>query len=262
MKHLLRPLILLCLPVLLSACENGMLGPQEVSCLETRQTSSDGSSSEKVYNDNKITELRYLWEGNIWDYYTFKYGSDGRISESQYFNVHDNTKQVPDKITYNASDKWVKIRATNTTEDIFSYEAEYDNQNQIRKYTSSTERDGTVTVNYTVTYEWEGGNNTRRLFSSPTQQIVTKYDFDLNRENKRRKEQEKIAFLSSYVRHNKNMYQRWISTNTTDSTTTETVSEYTFQYNEQGYPTQLTYTNITDSGTPTVTETDFYYDCD
>lgn len=263
MKIRLHNLLLFCIPLLLMACEEGLFGePVAKPCLETRREDDTGLTVERVYNGNRIAEIRYYQNEEIRSYYAFSYGSNGRISESQYFNVAQNTEQPLQYISYNDKGKWIKTTIPYSNGDETTISIEYDNQNQIQELTSSTNRSGVDSVNYTYTYTWEAGNNTVRAYNSPTLSVVTQYEFDQNRENKRRKEQEKLAFLSTGMIHNKNMYRQSTFTVTTDSTTTETVNLYNFQYNEEGYPTHLTLTRTTDSGTPTIEESQYFYNCD
>lgn len=266
MKQFLRPLFLLCLPVLLVACEKDdpESDPKQVECLETRQTNSAGISSERVYNGDRIIELHTLRNGDLLRYYTFDYGSDGRISESHYVNVENESQNGSLTVSYNSGGKWVDARGTNSNGDTYIYEAEYDSQNQLKKFTYKTENDGNVTVYYTITYEWEGGNNTGRTFTSSTQQTVTRYEFDLDQENKRRQEQEKVAFLYTDVAYNKNMRERTVfsSTDLASGTTTETITKYDYAYNEAGYPTDATVTTTTGTATPTVSTTTIEYSCE
>lgn len=262
MKHLLQILLLFCFPLLLMACEEGLFGePVATPCLETRREDNTGLTVERIYNGNRIAEIRYYQDLVLSSYYAFSYGNDGRLSKSQYFNVAQNTESPPQQISYNDLGKWIKSTIPQSNGNVTTITIEYDNQNQIQELTSSTNRSGVDSVNYTYTYTWEAGNNTVRAYNSPTLNLVTHYEFDQNRENMRKKEQEKLAFLSTGFIHNKNMYRQSTFTVTTDSTTNETVSLYNFQYNEEGYPIQLTLTRTTNYGTPTVEESLFFYDC-
>lgn len=268
MKFCYRILLFLFVPVLLSACEEGVFGPRQISCLEYRRTSRSNSSTsenttEREYEGNRLVQTINSANGTPLSRYTFTYGSDGRISEIQLFSGQNSTPQVPYKVSYNEKGKWVSFRSTNTTGNIAIFEAEYNSQNQIQKYTSSTDRAGVKTVNYTITYEWEGGNNTVVTFVSPTFRQVIRNEFDLSQENKSRKEQEKTAFLSNSVAHNRNMLRRSTSSVTTLTTgvTTQTVSDYSFEYNEAGYPERHTRTTTTGTATPTVVTTTYEYSC-
>ncbi len=153
---------------------------------------------------------------------------------------------------------------TGASGNAYYYEAEYNDQNQIKKLTYSTNRGGTVTINYTIPYEWEGGNNTVYTYNSPTSRQVSRYEFDLDKENKQRKEQEQLAFLSNSVAHNKNMVKRLVntSTNLITGATTETIHQYNYQYNDKGFPTQLTRTSTTGTAAPSVNTTNYEYTCD
>lgn len=265
MKHFLRLLLFLCLPLLLAACEEGAFGPRQLSCLETRQTSDTGSSIDKVYNnDKRITELHNVQNGEVRSYYLFTYGSDGRISESKFFDAVNSTELEPERITYNASGKWLKTTRTTAAGNTAIFEAEYNSQGQIQKLTSRTERAGAVTENYTINYEWMGGNNTVYTLVSPTIRRVIRYEFDMELENKRRQEQEKLAFFYASVGFNKNMYKRVTTTSTDLATnnTTETRTDYSYQLNENGYPVELTRTITTGTGTPSTATTYFEYSCD
>ncbi len=237
--------------------------PNETICQELRQSNKTGGSIEQIYESDRISEVQYFQNGNLLDYYRFTYGSDGRIEESQYVNEQTGTRQVPDRITYNDKGKWIEVRGTNPTGNIFFYEAEYNGQNQLTKYTAKMERAGTVTVRYTIDYEWIGGNNTVRTYVSPTQRTVTRYNFDLNKENKRRQDQEAIGFLSTVINFNKNMRTRtaFSSTDVASGTTTESVTEYSYEYNEAGYPSTATVTSAAAGAAPTVSTTTFEYSC-
>jgi hypothetical protein len=265
MKQLFRNILFLFLLFFLASCEEGVFGslqePGQQNCLEINQENSNGLAIERVYKNRRITEYRNYDRGNLQSYYAFTYGSGGRITESVFFNVVKNTQSPPDVITYNDQGKWVESSMTFPNGDVNSYFADYDSQNQIKTFTYTITKSGVSTTQFTVTYTWEGGNNIRRSYSSPTQQSVTQYVFDMERENKRRKEQEKISFLSSTVIYNKNMYARAVTTTTTATTTTERITEYDFQYNEYGYPISAMVTNTTGSGAPTLTTTYFDYTC-
>lgn len=267
MKHIIRLLISLCLPILFTACEEGVFGPRQVSCLEYRQTTRSGSNetvTEREYEDGKLTQFRQSTNGTTHSYFIFTYDNEGRISESQRTNPTNNAPLSVLRITYNARGKWIKVTIPNTDGSFSILEAEYNSQDQIQKFTSSTDRSGVKTINYTITYEWEGGNNTTYTFVSSSTRQVIQYEFDLARENKLRKEQEKLAFLFNAVAHNRNMSRRSTSTVTTLATgvTTQTISNNSYEYNEDGYPERLTRTNTTGTAAPVVTTTEFEYSCD
>ncbi|WP_210487876.1 hypothetical protein [Rufibacter aurantiacus] len=87
--------------------------------------------------------------------------------------------------------------------------------------------------------------------------------FDLNKENKRRQDQEAISFISSVINFNKNMRTRTIfsSTDLTSGLTTETVTEYSYQYNEAGYPTTASISTSTAGAATTTSTTTLEYSC-
>ncbi|WP_210487874.1 hypothetical protein [Rufibacter aurantiacus] len=166
MKQFLR--LLLWLPILLTACgEDLELQPNETICQELRQSTGTGSSVEQVFESDRISEVRYLQDGNTLGYYHFTYGSSGRIEESQYMDAKTGIAQVSDMITYNDKGKWTELRSTNTTGIIYFNEAEYNGQNQLIKYTAKMERSGTVSVRYTIDFEWVGGKTPSEPTSHP-----------------------------------------------------------------------------------------------
>lgn len=266
MKNLRQRLLLFCLPLLLMACEEGLFGlPLEgqSDCLEITQESNNGLTIERIYENRRITELRFMHYGELVNYFAFSYGEDGRINESQLIIVENNTEipQPPQRIFYHDNGKWSEVSTTYPNGNVTTNTAVYDNQGQIQKITSSTNKAGVISVNYTVTFTWEAGNNTVRTFTSPTNQVVSHYEFDPGQENRRQEEQEKLAFLTTGVEYNKNMYSQSVTTATTDTSYSETVSLYSYQFNEDGYPSHLTRNNTSDSGASTITETDFLYYC-
>ncbi|CAN5920992.1 hypothetical protein BH24BAC1_BH24BAC1_20400 [soil metagenome] len=262
MKKLLRNLLAFCLPLVLSSCEEGLFGPRRTNCLETEQVTNAGLLIQRIYERNRITEIQNVnRNGELQSFQEFTYDNDGRIVQSQNYNAQRNPTSLPLFITYNEKGKWAKTTSTNSAGVIFTSAASYNNQDQIIKYTSTTDRAGTITENYTIDYVWENGNNTLYTYVSPTQRAVVQYEFDLNQANMRRKDQEKTAFLSPSVAFNRNMLKRVTNTTTTGTTTATTVSDYTYEYNEQGYPVRLTRTANTNSGTPSTFVTDFSYDC-
>ena len=263
MKQLYKTLLFLCLPFFLASCEEGVFEPQPASeCLEIMQEDNAGNALEKVYEDQKIIRHRYLKDQSLQYYYTFIYGDGGRISEIQYFNAQDSPYAPSEFITYDDEGRWSKSTITNSNGDIITYSIEYDSQGQLQKITSSTNKAGIETQNYTVTYTWVGGNNVSRTYESAFQRQEIQYEFDLDQENKRRKEQMKLSFLSLAVAHNKNMFKHIRSVNTSGSTTTTTESAYDYEYDEEGYPQTLTRTTTVNSDAPSTSITNFTYDCD
>ncbi|AHM62687.1 hypothetical protein D770_22200 [Flammeovirgaceae bacterium 311] len=247
-----------------SACEgeDPELDDEVNECLEINQTSNTGYSYDKIYDGHRLMEQRTLFNGELLNYHIFDYGPEDHIIESELIDLRSGADYAPSRITYNSNGKWVENRAIYSTENWVSV-AEYDSQNQIKEYRFITEKDGTETVNYTVTYEWVGGNNTVRTFTSPTQRSVTRYEYDLQRDNLRREALENISFLTNVIAHNKNMRKRTVaaSTDLASNITTETVTDYEYEYNEAGYPTKVTVTNTMGTATPAVSVTNFSYSC-
>lgn len=266
MKHLLRPLVFILLPLLFSACEGEDPEPDDddepKECLEISQTSSSGHTYEKIYDGNRLMEQRTLFNGELLNYHIFEYGAEDHIIASELIDVRGGVDYAVSQISYNANGKWVENRAVYSTENWVAV-AEYDTQNQMKEYRFIIEKDGAETVNYTVDYEWVGGNNTVRNFTSPTQKFVMRYEYDLERANLRREALENVAFLSNVLAHNKNMRKRTVTTFTDLATevTTETVTEYAYEYDAAGYPTKVTVTNTTGTGTAAVSTTNFSYTC-
>ncbi|GHA65489.1 hypothetical protein [Pontibacter akesuensis] len=263
MKKRLQFLLFFCLPLLLASCEKGIFDPEpNAKCLELSQQDDAGWVIERVYDGRKVTEIRYFQNEELRYYYEFTYGSDGRVVKSQYVDTRNNTAYTPEIITYNEQGKWARSTFNNANGTVTEISVEYDSQSQIQKITSATTKDGTTTVNYTAIYTWENGNNVRRTYTSPTQQQVVQYAFDLDQHNKRRKEQEKYAFMSLAVAHNENMLRHVSSTTTTGATTVQSETEYSYTYNDEGYPTTLT-RYITSGANPAYTATTYFsYDCD
>lgn len=267
-EQLLRIFVFFCLSSLLASCEKGIFDPQPSSqlnsnCLETRQYDDAGQTIERVYDGRKVTKYQYLQYDTLRYYYDFTYDGNGRITKSQYVNALNPTAEyLPEMITYNDKGKWAKSTFTYPNGDITTQSVEYDNQDQIQKITSSTNKSDTTTVNFTATYTWVDGNNISRTYESPAQKTVVQYEFDLDQENKRRKEQEKLSFFSLAVAYNKNMYRRSTTTNTTGFTTTETVNEYNYELDEKGYPYRVTrITTGNNYSSPSSNTTYFEYDC-
>lgn len=110
MKQFIQQLFLFCLPLLLTACEEGLFGePVDVAlnCIEIQEEINTGLTIERVYDDSRITELRFLHHGNLVSYYAFTYNSEDRIHESQFFDVANNLEKAPQQIRYNDEGKWV-----------------------------------------------------------------------------------------------------------------------------------------------------------
>ena len=262
MKKLYRSLLFLCLPLALASCEEGVFEPQSANCLETKQEDNEGNAWEKVYDGQEISQQRYLKGQLLQYYYSYVYGDDGRVSEIQYLDAKDAPYAPSEFITYDEEGRWSKSTVTYPNGDVSIYSAEYDSQGQLQKITSSTNKSGTVTQNYTATYTWLNGNNVSRTYESASQRQETQYEFDLDQENKRRKEQKKVAFLSLAVAYNQNMFKRVKTVSTSGSTTTTTESVYDYEYNEEGYPSAVTRTTTVNSDASTTSTTTFLYDCD
>ena len=262
MKQLYQPLLFLCLLVAITSCEEGVFEPQPTDCLETMQGDNAGNAWEKVYDGQKIIQQRYLEYQSLQYYYSFIYGDGERISEVRYLDAQDAPYAPSELITYDEEGRWGKTTATHPNGDISTYAIEYDNQGQLQKITSSTNKAGTVIQNYTATYTWVNGNNVSRTYESDSQRQEIQYEFDLNQENKRRKEQKKLALLSLAVAYNQNMFTRVKTVSTSGSTTTTTESAYDYEYNEEGYPSSLTRTTTVNSDAPSTSITTFMYDCE
>jgi hypothetical protein len=262
MKQLYQVLLLLFLPLFLASCEEGVFEPQPAECLEVRQEDDAGNAWEKVYDGQEISQQRYLKDQSLQYYYSFVYGDDGRVSEIQYLDAQGAPYAPSEFITYDEEGRWSKSTVTYPNDDITTYSIEYDTQGQLQKITSSTDKSGTVTQNYTATYTWMNGNNVSRTYASASQQQEIQYEFDLDQENKRRKEQKKVAFLSLAVAYNQNMIKRVRTVTTSGSTKTITESAYDYEYNEEGYPSSLTRTTTVNSDAPSTSTTSFMYDCD
>ncbi|TXK50274.1 hypothetical protein FVR03_05120 [Pontibacter qinzhouensis] len=264
MKQNLHFFLLFGLLMLLTACEEGVLGPRQTVCLEVRQENNSGSTIDRQYNNQQLSEIYVLQNGNIQYYNQFFYNDKGQVIENQYYNLQNSNESPPEIISYNEKGNWIKSSSTYANGDEIYYIIEYNAQNQMKKLTSSSRRSGAVTLNFTIEYEWEGSNNVKRTYVSSAMRQVIVYEFDLNRQNKRRKEQEKIAFMSLTVAHNRNMYRRQTTTTTdiASGRVTETVSDFLYEYNSQGYPLQLTRTSTTNAAAPVTNTTSFYYDCE
>jgi hypothetical protein len=262
MKQLYKSLLLLLVPLILASCEEGVFEPQPVDCLEVKQEDDAGNAWEKVYDGQEIIQQRYLKDQSLQYYYSFIYGDDRRISEIQYLDTEGAPYSPSEFIAYDEEGRWSKSTVTYPNGDITTYSAEYDAQGQLRKITSSTDKSGTVTQNYTATYTWVDGNNVSRTYESASQRQEAQYEFNLDQENKRRKEQKKIAFLSLAVAYNQNMITRVRTVTTSGSTETRTESTYNYAYNEEGYPSSLTRTTTVNSDASSTSITSFLYDCD
>ncbi|MFT2008086.1 hypothetical protein ACMA1I_05375 [Pontibacter sp. 13R65] len=264
MKQNLQFFLLFGLLFTLAACEEGVLGPRQPFCQEERQENSNGSSFDRFYNNDRITDLYASANGNLLYYHQFTYDDKGRVIENNYHDMQNNTVSPPEIIAYDEKGNWVKSTVTYSNGNEVFYTIEYDAQNQMKKLTSSSKRAGAVSVNFTIDYDWEGGNNVKRTYISSVMRQEITYEFDLSRQNKRRKEQEKLAFLSLAVAHNRNMYRKYttISTDIASGAVTSTVQNFEYEYNSQGYPIQLTRTTTTNSASPVTTTTLFHYSCE
>ncbi|MHA6248490.1 hypothetical protein ACXYMU_11175 [Pontibacter sp. CAU 1760] len=262
MRQLSRVILLLCLPLLFFSCEDGLLETQTSKCLETSQWDDQGWRIERTYDGRKITKLEYFYNDELQYYYEYTYGSGSRIVQSQYYNAKNNTVGTPEVITYNDKGKWAKSTFTSTNGRVTTQSVEYDDQDRIQKITSVTDNSGTITNNFTITYTWAGGNNTGYTYTTATSETVAKYEFNLDQENKRRKEQEKTSFMSLAIPYNQNMLKRSEATTTTGATTTKRVIEYNYELDEKGYPYRLTRTiSGTSYASPITDVTEFEFDC-
>lgn len=262
-NHSFRIFILFSLPLVFTSCEKGLFDPQPLStCLETRQYDEFERAIERKYDGKKITRYQVLKNNELQYYYDFTYDNNGRIIKSQHVNALNGNESTPQMITYNDAGKWIKSTYTFPNGDVSTRSVDYNAQGQIQQTTSSTTKSGTTTVNYTVDYTWEGGNNTSLTFTTPQQKLILQYEFDLDQENKRQKEQEKLAFLPFEVLHNKNVLTKRSTTNTTGTATTQTVSEYSYEFDEKGYPYRVTsVTTGTAYTTPSIDVTYFEFVC-
>jgi len=264
MKHFYNILLLFCVLFLATSCEKGLFDPEpRSSCLEIRQVEENGSAIEKTYDGNRITRYQFYSDQTPLNYYEFVYGEDGHINEIKYLDATGNPNAPSEFITYDDAGNWVKSTVTHSNGDVTTYAATYDSEGQVQEITSSTNKAGTVVENYKATYTWENGNNIRRTYATPTQQTEVQYEFDLDRENKRRRQQRKISFLSLAVAHNKNMFRRITTTSaTTGAATTVAVSNYTYEYDEYGYPTSAIRSTAVNAEAPVSYSVSYQYDCD
>lgn len=275
MKRHLHPLLLLCLPLVFAACETVEPEPDPelgiAKCKKISQTNSEGYTNKMLYSGENPNPYRLEGYQNevLLDYMDLTYDDEGRVIERLYTDVEKGTGYYsPVQIFYNADGKWQETRVSyyNSSQTYVSdvTEAEYNNQNQIIKYTSLQEHElNGDTVNFTITYDWTGGNNSLRTLTSPTVKTVTQNEFDLSHENMRRGAQEKLAFNSSWVSHNKNMLKSrtYTYTDLASGVVTITKSEYDWEYDEAGYPAKVVVTSVTGDAEPVVSTTTFEFSC-
>lgn len=270
-KHFLCSFVLSCLSLLLFSCEKGIFDdPQPGSdsssdCLEVRQY-DDEVASERIYKGSRIVKLEVSRNDTLRYYYDFTYDSNGRIIQSQYVNaLNTNANYIPEVITYDDEGKWIESAFIYSSGDVVTRSVEYDNQGQMHKIITSTNKSGSTTTNSTATYTWEDGNIAKVSYTSPALQQVIEYEYDLELENKRQKAQEKLAFFyynSLELAHNKNMLKRKEITSTQQGTTTKTISEYNYALDEQGYPSSLERsTTYTGYASPFYDTTYFDFEC-
>lgn len=273
MKQLYQALLLLFVPLLLASCEKGLFDdPQPGSdlssnCIEIRQHDDKGVAIDRIYKGGRITKLEVSRNDTLRYYYDFTYDSNGRIAQSQYVNaLNANAKHIPEVITYDEEGKWVESTFTYSNGDVTTRSVEYDNQEQVQKITSSTNKSGNTAINSTATYTWEDGNITKVTYASPTLQQVIEYEYDLDLENKRQKAQKKLAFFyynTLELAHNKNMLKRKEISSTQQGTTTKITSEYNYVLDAQGYPSSLQRsTAYPDYPEPFNDNTYFEFECD
>lgn len=270
MKQVLHLSLFLCLSFGFFSCEEEGDGDPDPSltsdgCKEVSQTNSAGYTYEKYYNSNgDIEEERSLRGDDLIGIRTFTYNDDGNIIESQFEDLRENTPiYAANQITYNSNGEWVENKQVYIGVE-YIREATYDGQGQIVAYKHLRRYDETDTVDYEVAYEWVDGNNTKLILSAPDYNYVITYQYDLEKENKRRTEQENTAFLSYIVAHNKNMRESIETTYTPLSTGAiiETNSEYNWTYNEAGYPLDLEEKFTNNLGASSVSNTTFEFSCD
>ncbi len=222
----------------------------------------NGLEIRREYDGNRISRYEVYNNNDPQYYYEFDYDENGRINKSQYTSMRTTNQYAPEIITYNDKGQWVKSTFTYSDNEVVTQAVEYDDKGQLQKITSSTNKAGTTTVNFTATYTWENGNNVYRTYTSPNLYYTVEYEFDLSLKNKLKKAQEKLPFFSLGVAYNKNLFTRATLTNTTNATTTKTETVYAYELDETGYPYQVTRTTTTANGTQPPINSIYEYDCD
>jgi hypothetical protein len=177
------------------------------------------------------------------------YHTDGKVDSYVTYEYNQASQLV--KITTHQADGKISITGLH----------EYDSNGNRVKTTFTSNQWGTTPVTSTTTYEYAGGNLVKSTDNSggPWLDVTTEYEYYLDRENKLSTYEETILG----ERPNRNLLKKRTHTYPAlDNADYRSTSEYTYEYNDKGFPTKVTsvFRNNQTSDVYT-TETSYEYQC-
>ncbi len=185
-------------------------------------------------NTGRLTKMTtYQADGKVDQYIVYEYNQAGQLAKTT---------------TYDADGS---ISGTGTHE--------YDSNGNRVKTTSRSMQWGAEQSSSTTTYEYAGGNLIRSTSNGgPWLDVITEYEYYPDRENK----------LSAYEETvygevpNRNLLKKRTHTYPDSSGDFIYTAEYTYEYNDKGFPTKVVWTSSSNQlpGTST-TETLYEYQC-
>lgn len=241
------------------------VAPGTPACKPVKQNirSADGTEPDTQidveYNaQEKPARVAVQTEGFTGQYSLFEYGPAGHLSKS---TVHHSDGQVFQYQVYehNPAGRLVKITyhdADGTVSNTFTNE--YDGSGNRVKTVSQSTAPGTEQTTST-TYEYAGGNLVRSIENGGfLDGMVTEYEYYLDRENK----------LSTYEETlygkvpSRNLLKKRTSTYLKSFDGLAYTSEFTYEYNDKGFPTKVVSTSRHNQGPDIQTnETSYVYQC-
>lgn len=218
----------------------------DAACLLTKTESGNGILSTMEYNTNKklttyhthIPANEFLKELN--STYTMTRDKDGNVNKIQ--AVGDNGITTETIITYNNFGNWIKTQITDKSSSAYvTIFPEYNEQGLIIKITRKN-----VNVNnpYTsvIDYTYEKGNISTITNYTTNNPVISKLEYDLTREAKWSEFDLIKVYLGSSKPLHKNVLKKIITPTLNAGSFSE--NNMTYQFNDKGYPTQVSSVSV------------------
>lgn len=211
-------------------------GPDAIlACKVTKIIDEDGEIVNVEYDSkDRITKMIDIEDGDDYSQ-VYEYDNNNRVIKISYF---DGTQ--PDgssTVEYNSNGQWTKMLATESG-DTDTYLAEYDGNGNRTKI---TEKDQTNNTNYTTTFEYANGNVMKETRTSTVggtpYTSTTAYEYYMDKEDKLKPLKELLS-MGYTGTASKNMVKKATYTYSFGGSTS--IDNYTYEYNDKGFPTKVT----------------------
>lgn len=241
--------------------------PNTPACKPVKQTIRTVGGSEPdthitiAYNaQEKPSRYTFQTEGLAGQYSLPEYDNNGRLIK---LTGYQTDGEVDSYLTYeyNQAGQLVKITNHHADGSIASTGThEYDSNGDRVKTTFTGKQWDNEPAASTITYEYAGGNLVRSTNNGgPWLDVITEYEYYLDRENKL------TAFEETVLGElpNRNLLKKRTHTYPpVDGVTYTSASQYTYEYNDKGFPTKVISTSRDNQSSKVYTyETLYEYQC-